>query len=242
MADNSARFEPRHDDVFGRIAGRYDRLCDLFSLGIHRLWKTRMADRMAREEGVELLDLASGTGDIPLRFQRRHAQVAARWRVRVSDISLPMLAIARQRLDEAGASFHIEEQDACAIAAPDASLDLVTMAFGLKITDRARVLPEVWRVLRPGGVFLCLEASRIVVPGLHGFYLAYMDACMPLIGRWATGGDAGAYAYLLKGIHDFPDQRALAAELEARGFEDVTWESLSLGIVALHRAVKPAAP
>lgn len=241
MSDNSAQFRPAGDDVFGRIAGRYDRLCDLFSLGIHRLWKSRMAGRIAREQGRHLLDLASGTGDIPLRLLRTLGPSASDWQIRVSDISPEMLRIARTRLDQAGSLIRIETQDAERIDAQDGSIDIVSMSFGLKIVDRSRVLPEVFRVLRPGGVFLCLEASRIVVPGLHPLYLAYMNTCMPLIGRLATGGDASAYAYLLKGVHDFPNQRGLERELERHGFQDITFESLSLGIVALHRAVKPIA-
>jgi demethylmenaquinone methyltransferase/2-methoxy-6-polyprenyl-1,4-benzoquinol methylase len=239
MHDNSARFEPVHDDVFGRIAGRYDRLCDIFSLGIHRLWKARMASRIAREKGRHLLDLASGTADIPCRLWRRPGVPRGGWRIRVSDVSPQMLAIARDKLAAVGADAEIEFQDAGRIAAPSGSVDIVSMAFGLKITDRSKVMAEAFRVLEPGGVFLCLEASRIVVPGLHRLYLTYMDLCMPLIGRLAADGDASAYAYLLRGVHDFPDQSALAAELRAAGFEDVTFESLSLGIVALHRAVKP---
>lgn len=241
MSDNSAQFRPASDDVFGRIAERYDRLCDLFSFGIHRLWKSRMADRVARETGRHLLDLASGTGDIPLRLLRRLGPSASSWRVRVSDISPEMLRIARERLTSFGSSVEIEHQNAERIEAADGSIDIVSMSFGLKIVDRPKVLAEVFRVLRPGGVFLCLEASRIVVPGLHPLYLAYMDTCTPLIGRLATGGDASAYEYLLRGVHDFPDQWGLTMELDQHGFKDITFESLTLGIVALHRAIKPLA-
>lgn len=242
MHDNSARFQPAQDDVFGRIAGRYDRLCDLFSLGIHRLWKSRMALRIAEERGRHLLDLASGTADIPCRLWRRLGPAAGAWRIRVSDVSPPMLAIAARKLEALGAVAEIEHQDATRIDVPDGSVPLVSMAFGLKIVDRSPVMAEVFRVLEPGGVFLCLEASRIRVPGLHRLYLAYMDLCMPMIGWLATGGDASAYAYLLRGVHDFPDAETLAEELRAQGFESVSFERLSLGIVALHRAVKPAAP
>jgi demethylmenaquinone methyltransferase / 2-methoxy-6-polyprenyl-1,4-benzoquinol methylase len=239
MHDNSARFRPDHDDVFGRIAGRYDRLCDIFSLGVHRLWKRRLVERLAAEDGRHLLDLASGTGDIPCRLWRKLGRGAVHWRIRVSDISPPMLAIATRKLEDLRAVVEVEIQDAGRIAAPDGSIDIVSIAFGLKITDRSRVMAEAFRVLRPGGVLFGLEASKIVVPGLHRLYLAYMDLCMPLIGRLATGGDASAYGYLLRGIHDFPGQKALAAEMEDHGFRNVTFESLSLGIVALHRAVKP---
>jgi ubiquinone/menaquinone biosynthesis C-methylase UbiE len=98
---------------------------------------------------------------------------------------------------------------------------------------------EVYRVLRPGGRFYCLEAARINVPGLHTLYLAYMSWCMPLIGSIATGGDRSAYLYLLRGVRDFPDQKTLDAELLAAGYTAVTWRNMTLGIVALHEAGKP---
>ena len=225
--------------MFGRIAGRYDRLCDFFSLGIHRLWKSRMAARIANERAGVLLDLASGTGDIPCRLRRKLGGSWSDWTVHVTDVSPQMLAIARGKLAAVDAPATIGLQDACSIDMAEGSVDVVSIAFGLKIIDRSRAVAEALRVLRPGGVLLCLEASRITVPGLHRLYLTYMDACMPLIGRLATGGDAGAYQYLLRGVHDFPDQTGLARELVAAGFQHVTCESLSLGIVAIHRAVKP---
>ena len=243
MNDNSARFRPVEDDVFARISGRYDRLCDIFSLGVHRLWKERMAVRIAAEHGRVLIDLASGTGDIPVRLWRRLRRKgdAGDWRICVSDVSTAMLGIAEAKLAGVGAPVHIAVLDACALDLPSGSADLISMAFGLKIVDRRRAMAEAFRVLKPGGVFLCLEASRIVIPGLHRLYLAYMDLCMPAIGRLATGGDAGAYTYLLRGIHDFPDQAGLADDAVA-GFHRGEMGNLSLGIVALHRAVKPAGP
>jgi ubiquinone/menaquinone biosynthesis methyltransferase len=193
VSENSANFAPARDDVFGRIAARYDRLCDLFSFGIHRLWKRRMAVAIAAETPGELLDLASGTADIPCRLWARLGENRSQWRIRVTDVSQPMLKIARIKLSKAGVPATIEIQDAGRIDAPTGSVDVVTMAFGLKITDREQVMAEVRRVLKPGGVFLCLEASRIEFAGLHRIYLIYMDFCMPLIGRIATGGDASAY-------------------------------------------------
>jgi demethylmenaquinone methyltransferase / 2-methoxy-6-polyprenyl-1,4-benzoquinol methylase len=94
-------------------------------------------------------------------------------------------------------------------------------------------------VLRPGGRIIVLEASNIRWPWLHSAYLAYMYVCMPLIGYLATGGDASAYKYLLAGVKEFPTAEALAAEMAATGFIDVTHERLSLGIMAIHTARKP---
>jgi ubiquinone/menaquinone biosynthesis C-methylase UbiE len=122
---------------------------------------------------------------------------------------------------------------------PANSVDLYSMSFGMKICDRKRVLAEAFRVLKPGGTLFCLEAARITVAPLHGLYLAYMRWCMPIVGRIATGGDASAYGYLLKGVHDFPAQREFCREIESFGFQDAAYRNFSLGIVALHSATKP---
>jgi demethylmenaquinone methyltransferase/2-methoxy-6-polyprenyl-1,4-benzoquinol methylase len=159
----------------------------------------------------------------------------------VSDISPAMLRIAQRRIlaQTVGPEFRIMDAHALADVA-DASLDLYSISLGLKICDRARVMREAFRVLRPGGRFIALEASAIVLPWLHRLYLRYMDLCMPFIGWVATGGDASAYRYLLKGVREFPDAEQLAAELREVGFTEVAFERLSLGIVAIHTGRKPA--
>jgi demethylmenaquinone methyltransferase / 2-methoxy-6-polyprenyl-1,4-benzoquinol methylase len=235
---NAASFDGGADDVFGRIAGRYDVLCDLFSLGIHRYWKHRVAALIAGEPWDSMLDAAAGTGDVALRVLRGDPRLARR-AVTVSDISPAMLAIARRRIAPAAPAFAV--MDACDLRdVADASLDLFSISLALKICDRARVMREAFRVLRPGGRFIALEASAIMWPWLQRLYLGYMSVCMPLIGWLATGGDASTYRYLLRGVHDFPDAEHLAAELRAIGFADVAFERLSLGIVAIHTARKPA--
>ncbi len=240
---NAARFSPEADDVFGRIADRYDGLCDLFSLGAHRLWKQHMARRLAEvladQPRAVVLDLASGTGDIPLRLLRR-LPLGER-RLWVTDLSDAMLAKARTKLADAPPGLTYDLADAEALASfADGSVNVISISFAMKICDRARVIGEVRRVLAPGGWFFCLEASTIPLPWLRGAYLAYMDWCLPLIARLATGGDRSAYDYLLRGVHDFPDGPDLAAELRLAGFDTVTHKPLTLGIVALHRARQPA--
>lgn len=236
---NAARFAAERDDVFARIASRYDRLCDLFSVGAHRLWKQHMADRIARLPGGDVLDLASGTGDIPARLIRKLGPGAPRT-IQVTDICPQMLEMAQVKLARTGATITPTLADAEQLSDfADASVDVVSIAFAMKICDRMKVAREAMRVLRPGGVFLCLEAARIPFGPIHSAYLAYMDICLPLIAKLATGGDRGAYDYLLKGVHTFPDQARFARELSACGFEAVAWTNLTFGIVALHEGRKP---
>jgi demethylmenaquinone methyltransferase / 2-methoxy-6-polyprenyl-1,4-benzoquinol methylase len=236
---NAAHFEPAVDNVFERIAWRYDVLCDLFSLGIHRLWKRRVAVLLAGYEWRSMIDAAAGTGDIALRLLQRAPQLAERSIV-VSDLSPAMLQVAERKATARGLSLDFRVLDAHAMPSiPDASVDLYAISLALKICDRTRVMREAYRLLRPGGRFVALEASAIRWPWLHALYLGYMGACMPVIGWLATGGDASAYRYLLEGVREFPDAERLAGELELAGFEDVAFERLTLGIVAIHSARKP---
>jgi demethylmenaquinone methyltransferase/2-methoxy-6-polyprenyl-1,4-benzoquinol methylase len=237
---NAAGFNASADDVFGRIAVRYDRLCDLFSLGIHRHWKRRVAELISREPWKELLDVACGTGDIVLRVLDRRETRHSR-HVMASDISRQMLSVAERRLARLGYTVELRCKDAHSLSGVAAnSVDLYSISLGLKICDRSVVLREALRVLRPGGRLVILEASNIPFRWLQTAYIHYMSMCMPLIGWIVTGGDASAYRYLLQGIRDFPTAERLAAELRDLGFHEVGFERLSLGIVAIHVARKPA--
>lgn len=240
-SSNAAAFSPARDDVFARIAGRYDRLCDFFSLFAHRLWKARMAARIAATPGDVVLDAASGTGDIPLRVLRKLGKrSAAGWSktLWVTDLCPQMLDMAREKLPIDGnvkfAVFDVHNLTEVAAG----SVDIFSISFGMKICDRRRVMAEAFRVLKPGGTFFCLEAARIPVPALHALYLKYMDWCLPLIARLAVR-DHSAYDYLLRGVHEFPDQATFANEMAAHGFRDVAFENLTFGIVALHSGRKP---
>jgi demethylmenaquinone methyltransferase / 2-methoxy-6-polyprenyl-1,4-benzoquinol methylase len=237
-ADNAAEFAWKSDDVFGRIASRYDLLCDVFSLGIHRLWKRAVARRIASEEWQVLLDGATGTGDIILRLVA-HQSTEGRT-VIASDVSASMLAIAQRRLAPHREKVKLTQLDMEAMPTiADGSVDAYSISLGLKICNRRLALNEAFRILRPGGRLIVLEASNIRWRWLNHAYLAYMSVVMPALGWLATGGDASAYKYLLQGIRDFPTAENLARELGEHGFGEVAFERRSLGIMAIHTARKP---
>jgi ubiquinone/menaquinone biosynthesis methyltransferase len=236
---NAAEFHPSEDNVFARIAGRYDRLCDIFSLGIHRLWKRAIARRMATHPGTVVLDAASGTGDIPLRLMRGFPAAMRGRTLLVTDLCPQMLAKAREKLATYATDIAVHDCERL-VGIASGSIDLYSISFGMKICDRQRVMAEAFRVLKPGGTLFCLEAARIPMPIIHAAYLRYMEWCLPLIGRIASGGDPSTYVYLLKGVREFPAQREFAEELRAVGFTDIAYRNLTFGIVAIHEATKPA--
>ncbi len=238
---NAAHFDAGKDDVFGRIAGRYDLLCDVFSVFSHRRWKSAMAHEITDCLGQLVLDVAAGTGHIPLRVLRRLAAKPELQRKKIiaADLSPGMLAVAKTRPNGNDPALEYRIMDAQNLAGIEHnSIDIFSISFGMKIMNRAKVIEQAHRVLKPGGRFLCLEAARIPIDILHRAYLIYMDNCLPIMARIATGGDHSAYDYLLRGIHDFPRQADFAAELVAAGFRDVSYRNFSMGIVALHRGTK----
>lgn len=238
---NAASYDAEADAVFDRIATRYDLLCDLFSLGLHRLWKQRMAALIAAEPWQIMLDAAAGTGDIALRVRR--LPTLAQRSIIVGDLSLAMLRRAERRAGRLACDLQFRRFDAHGMpGVPAASVDLYAISLALKICDRPRVMTEAWRVLKPGGRFIALEASEVAPEWLRTAYLTYLRTCLSTIGWLVTGGDASVYRYLLDGVRRFPAAELLASELRSAGFEDIRFERLSLGIVAIHSAQKPGAP
>ncbi|NWG31202.1 MAG: class I SAM-dependent methyltransferase [Rhodocyclaceae bacterium] len=209
--------------MFDSIAPRYDLMNDLMSFGIHRLWKRRLARRCDGLYGV-VVDLAGGTGDVA-----RLLDGCGR-RVIVCDPSVPMMQSGRRPADK---RIRWLAGEAEALPFADGSVDLLTIAFGIRnVTKLAAALAEIERVLAPGGRFVCLEFSRPTW-WLAPFYDLYSALVIPRLGA-AVARAPGAYQYLIESIRRFPDQREFAGLIEAAGFTDVHWENLSFGIACLH--------
>ncbi len=217
--------------VFDSVAPKYDLMNDLMSLGVHRAWKRVFITALDPRPGRRLLDLAGGTGDISFGWLSGGGGPAI-----LSDINPNMLSVGRDRAAERGfgADLDFLAADAERLPVPSASMDVVSMAFGLRnCTDKAAVLAEARRVLRPGGRFLCLEFSRVRVAALKPLYDAWSFQVLPRLGR-AIAGDADSYRYLAESIRTFPDQDTLAAMMRSAGFARVSVRNLSGGIAAIH--------
>jgi demethylmenaquinone methyltransferase / 2-methoxy-6-polyprenyl-1,4-benzoquinol methylase len=222
-------------EVFDRVAGRYDLMNDLMSLGIHRLWKDAMVDWLAPRAGQAILELAGGTGDVAFRIWRRTQGKA---RIFVCDINEAMIRVGRDRAIDRAILHGIDWLGGNAEALPfaDRSVDAYIIAFGLRnVTHIDAALAEARRVLKPGGRFLCLEFSRVALPLLGELYERYSFAVVPRIGGFVTG-NVGAYRYLVESIRRFPAQAALAERIARAGLSQIKIRNLSGGIAALHSA------
>lgn len=222
-------------DLFAGVSRRYDVMNDAMSLGLHRLWKDAMVDLLAPRPGMQVLDLAGGTGDVAFRIQER---CRMRAEVTVCDLTAEMLETGQQRreAEHAGSSILWACGDGAGLPFAAHSFDAVTIAFGLRnVADRARVLQEMFRTLRIGGRMVCLEFSRVHPPAMAALYDAWSFGVIPRIGA-AVARDRDAYRYLVESIRRFPGQAALAEEMRIAGFGRVQWRNLSLGVAALHSA------
>jgi len=217
-------------DVFSSVAGKYDLMNDLMSLGLHRAWKAYAIAVAAPKAGERVLDIAGGTGDLSLALAKRVGPTGC---VVHTDINAAMLGAGRDRLVDRGLSLPTVLCDAEALPFADASFDLATVGFGLRnMTHKERALGEMARVLRPGGRLVVLEFSRVAEP-LRKPYDWYSFHVLPRLGQWVAG-DGDSYRYLAESIRMHPAQAELKAMMKAAGFGHVDVHNLSAGMVALH--------
>ena len=224
------------NDVFHSVAQRYDLMNDLMSAGLHRVWKNLMINALNPPRGetpFALLDVAGGTGDIAFRAAKAAAQAFGP----PSATSIPTCSsVGRERAAARSSTTGYRSSKAMPRRwrFPIARFDAYTIAFGIRNVPRIdAALSEAFRVLKPGGRFLCLEFSTVDMPGLDRIYDLFSFKVIPQLGRAVTG-DAESYQYLVESIRKFPKPDAFAEMIRAAGFSRVSWQSLSGGIVALH--------
>ncbi|GAB3105525.1 demethylmenaquinone methyltransferase [Isoptericola nanjingensis] len=216
--------------MFDGIAKRYDLVNDLVSLGQDRRWRRAVVDAVAAVPGERVLDLAAGTGTSSEPFAADGALVVP------SDFSLGMLAVGKERRPD----LSFVAGDATRLPFADAAFDAVTISFGLRnVVDTDAALREMLRVVRPGGRVVICEFSTPTWAPFRTVYMEYLMRALPVVAGAVTR-DRGSYDYLAESIRGWPDQAALGRLLLDAGWDRVSYRDLTGGIVALHRAVRPA--
>jgi demethylmenaquinone methyltransferase/2-methoxy-6-polyprenyl-1,4-benzoquinol methylase len=219
-------------DVFNTVADKYDLMNDLTSFGIHRAWKNDLINWLSPQKNQKLADLAGGTGDIAHRFVNNGGGSAY-----IIDANLEMIK-AGLKQNNNNKNLFWTAASAENIPLPDNSFERATIAFGLRnITNRDIALKEIFRILKPGGRFVCLEFSHLKSAMFKKIYDIWSFKAMPFIGEKVTGNKK-AYSYLVESIRKFPNQNELAEQFVIAGFSRVRYRNLSNGIVALHSGWK----
>jgi demethylmenaquinone methyltransferase/2-methoxy-6-polyprenyl-1,4-benzoquinol methylase len=220
--------------MFDEVAKGYDRTNTVLSMGNDRLWRVATTRAVEPRPGQRILDLAAGTGASSVALARSGAEVVA------ADFSPGMIAEGRRR-HSGIPNLSFVEADATALPFDDDSFDTVTMSFGLRNVNEPRTaLAELLRVTRPGGRLVICEFSHPPSASFNGLYRFYNDRILPVVAK-AVSSNAAAYDYLNESIKDWPDQERLAQWIREAGWIGVAHRNLSMGIVALHRAMKPPA-
>lgn len=223
--------------VFDSVAHRYDLMNDLMSGGIHRLWKKVALSLCQLREGQTVLDVASGTGDLAYAMAKK---VGPEGNVVLSDINPNMLKIAKDKMIDKGLCGYIDyvEANAEALPFPANTFDRIMIGFGLRnVTHKDKALSHFYRVLKPGGRLIVLEFSHPTTPLLGKLYDTYSFHVLPFLGKWVAK-DSESYRYLAESIRMHPNQETLKEMIATAGFDNVTYQNLTGGIVAIHKGIK----
>jgi len=234
------------NEVFTNVADTYDKMNDAMSMGVHRAWKDWLVEELRPRMNTHQLDMAGGTGDIAFRSlikaDELYGTSKAKTRITVADINGDMLKVGEQRardnvkIDTSRLSFEVA--DAHKLPYADETFDYYTISFGIRnCTDLDTVLEEAYRVLKPGGRFMCLEFSAGVNPILKPLYDFWSFQVIPPLGQ-VLANDWDSYQYFVESIRQFPQQDEFAMMIEGAGFEMVRYTDYSLGICTLHDGFK----
>ena len=224
--------------MFDRIAWRYDFLNRILSMGIDRGWREHMADMLPPRPELRVLDLATGTADVPLTFVRVNQDIA---HITGMDLAEKMLAIGREKIakQNLNSTITLSTGDAMAIPAENNAYDAATISFGIRnVPDVLTTLKEMLRVINPGGHALVLEFSTPEIPVFKQGYLFYLRHVLPQIGA-ALSGDSYAYRYLNQTIETFPYGQAFCDLMIEAGFTQTEAVPLTGGIATIYKGVKP---
>ena len=250
------------NNVFSSVAGKYDIMNDAMSFGVHRLWKHEFINKIGYiKHNVELInnekvysplrviDVAGGTGDISFKIYSRAEESYKQnlyssfpVKILVVDINADMLEEGKKRAESMNLVDNTIDFKECNAEAldflEDNSVDLYTISFGIRnCTRRFQVLNEAYRVLKPGGRFLCMEFSKVEIPVINQIYEMYSTHVIPEIGSFIAG-DKASYTYLVESIRKFPSQEDFKDEIESARFNYVHYTNLSGGICAIHSGIK----
>jgi demethylmenaquinone methyltransferase/2-methoxy-6-polyprenyl-1,4-benzoquinol methylase len=222
--------------MFGKISGRYDLLNHVLSFNLDKRWRARTVERVSpilMRPDARVLDLCCGTGDVMIALEKRRGAA-----VLGSDFCHPMLVEAQRKLGRGAMGSKLFEADAMSLPVRDASVDLITVAFGFRnLANYRRGLEEFLRVLKPGGVAAILEFSQPTNRAFGALYGFFSKKVLPAVGG-IVSGSRDAYTYLPESIGKFPGAEQLAAEMKAAGFSRVEFERMTGGSVALHLGTK----
>lgn len=236
--------------VFEAVAKDYDIMNDAMSFGIHRLWKDIFIETLGPCHGSKLLDVAGGTGDIAFRYIKYienlpHTSTDEPSHVTIFDINQAMLDVGKERAKKLNLvkNANISTNWICGnaeelVGIENDSYSAYTIAFGIRnVTRIDKVLAEAYRVLQPGGRFMCLEFSQVTNPILQKIYDQYSFQVIPVLGQ-LIAGQWKPYQYLVESIRKFPSQENFKGMIEEAGFRNVTYENLTNGVVAIHSGFK----
>ncbi len=227
------------DGVFSDVAGKYDLMNDVMSLGVHRLWKDEFC-RMIPNLNSTILDVAGGTGDIAFRLKDNAKKQNRDPRIVVCDINYDMLTVCKNRAINRNILHKLDlvVGDAEKLPFPDNSFDYYIIAFGIRnMLSLEKTLAEAYRVLKPTGKFLCLEFSKIQNDFIRPLYDFYSFKLIPSIGGYVAN-NRDAYKYLAESIKLFPDQETFKTIVQDAGFSDVRYKNLTFGVAAIHYGFK----